>query len=223
MQMHDGILHPARFCGRFLKLSKINNHPAERKVLALLHLLKITHALLAIKKSSTYKPDSPRWNGSLRPKHCTEGPSVLLSYSPVSSEDQESKRARCGLRPVVASVRHADYRPRRVVTTHCPTCHTLGKCSTGSVASLCACASDSCWFFPVVRWFHKDREVCDLVSCSWILCKLPELTIVIAVSAYLLATPVNLAEYTGMNNGAQADSEHNVHDLIIVGGSRLAI
>ncbi|KAE8907385.1 hypothetical protein PF003_g8788 [Phytophthora fragariae] len=38
-------------------------------------------------------------------------------------------------------------------------------------------------------------------SCSWILWKLPEWTIVIAVSAYLETTTVNLAEYAGMNNG----------------------
>ena len=47
MQMHDEILHPVRFCGRVLKEGEINYHPAEREVLALLHLLKITHTLLA--------------------------------------------------------------------------------------------------------------------------------------------------------------------------------
>ena len=42
-------------------------------------------------------------------------------------------------------------------------------------------------------------------SCSWILYQLTEWTIVIAASAYLSATTVNLAEYTGMKNRAQAD------------------
>ena len=41
-------------------------------------------------------------------------------------------------------------------------------------------------------------------SCSWKLWNLPEWTIVIATSTYLSVTAVNLAEYTGMNNGAQA-------------------
>ena len=42
-------------------------------------------------------------------------------------------------------------------------------------------------------------------------------------SAYLSATTVNLAEYTGMNNGTQEALQHKVLDLIIVGDSRLAI
>ena len=46
MQLHDDKLHPVRFCGRVLKESEVNYHPAEREVLALLHLLKITHTLL---------------------------------------------------------------------------------------------------------------------------------------------------------------------------------
>jgi hypothetical protein len=41
-------------------------------------------------------------------------------------------------------------------------------------------------------------------SCSWILWKLQEWTILIAASAYLAETTVNLAEYTGMNNGTQS-------------------
>ena len=60
-------------------------------------------------------------------------------------------------------------------------------------------------------------------SCSWILWELPEWTILIAASAYLSATTVTFAEYTGINNGTQAASEHKVPGLITVGDSRLAI
>ncbi|POM59990.1 LOW QUALITY PROTEIN: hypothetical protein PHPALM_31203 [Phytophthora palmivora] len=45
----------------------------------------------------------------------------------------------------------------------------------------------------------------------------------IAVSAYLLSTTVNLAEYTGMNNGVKAAIDRGVTDLVVVGNSRLAI
>ena len=45
----------------------------------------------------------------------------------------------------------------------------------------------------------------------------------IASSAYLSATTVDLAEYTGMKNGTQAALEHKMTDLNIVGDSRLAI
>uniref|UniRef100_H3HA23 RNase H type-1 domain-containing protein n=1 Tax=Phytophthora ramorum TaxID=164328 RepID=H3HA23_PHYRM len=60
-------------------------------------------------------------------------------------------------------------------------------------------------------------------SCSWILWKLPEWTVVTAASAYLETTTVNLAEYAGMNNGVSAALEHGAEDLVIVGDSRLAI
>ena len=47
MQMHDTMLNPIRFCGRVLKESEINYHPAEREVLALLHFLNLTHTVIA--------------------------------------------------------------------------------------------------------------------------------------------------------------------------------
>ncbi|GMF31693.1 unnamed protein product [Phytophthora fragariaefolia] len=60
-------------------------------------------------------------------------------------------------------------------------------------------------------------------SCSWILWKLPAWDIVIAASTHLPSTTVNIAEYTGMNNGVRSAIEHVVTDLIIVSDSRLAI
>ncbi|GMF39978.1 unnamed protein product [Phytophthora lilii] len=60
-------------------------------------------------------------------------------------------------------------------------------------------------------------------SCSWILWRLPTWDIVIAASAHLSSTTVNIAEYTGMNNGVKAALNHGVTNLIIVGDTRLAI
>ncbi|KAG3056384.1 hypothetical protein PI124_g23308 [Phytophthora idaei] len=60
-------------------------------------------------------------------------------------------------------------------------------------------------------------------SCSWVLWSLPEWKIVIAANAYLPSTTVNVAEYTGMNNGVKAAIAHGAEDLVIVGDSRLAI
>ncbi|GMG17704.1 unnamed protein product [Phytophthora fragariaefolia] len=59
--------------------------------------------------------------------------------------------------------------------------------------------------------------------CSWILWKLPVWDIVIAASAHLPSTTVNIAEYTGMNNGVKSAIEYGVTNLVIVGDSRLAI
>ncbi|KAG4039689.1 hypothetical protein PC123_g24760 [Phytophthora cactorum] len=60
-------------------------------------------------------------------------------------------------------------------------------------------------------------------SCSWILWRLPEWKIVIAANAYLSFTTINLAEYTGMNNGVKTAIAHGAKNLVIVGDSRLAI
>ncbi|KAG2796296.1 hypothetical protein PC118_g22015 [Phytophthora cactorum] len=46
---------------------------------------------------------------------------------------------------------------------------------------------------------------------------------VIAANAFLESTTVNIAEYTGMNQGVKAAIDSNVDDLIIAGDSRLAI
>ncbi|GMG17810.1 unnamed protein product [Phytophthora fragariaefolia] len=60
-------------------------------------------------------------------------------------------------------------------------------------------------------------------SCSWIIWRLPSWDIEIAASAHLPSTTVNIAEYTGMNNGVVAALQRGVSNLIIVGDSRLAI
>ncbi|KAG3143593.1 hypothetical protein PC128_g24559 [Phytophthora cactorum] len=60
-------------------------------------------------------------------------------------------------------------------------------------------------------------------SCSWILWRLPEWTIVTAASAFLESTTVNVTEYTGMSQGVKAAIDNNIDELIIVGDSRLAI
>ena len=53
-KMHDGVLHPVQYCRQRLKEGEINYHPAEREVLSLIMLLKITHALLAGKVIHAY-------------------------------------------------------------------------------------------------------------------------------------------------------------------------
>ncbi|GMF45091.1 unnamed protein product [Phytophthora fragariaefolia] len=60
-------------------------------------------------------------------------------------------------------------------------------------------------------------------SCSWILWSLPSWDIVIAASVQLPSPTVNIAEYTGMNNGVMAALDRGLTDLIIVGDSRPAI
>ncbi|KAE8978552.1 hypothetical protein PR002_g24690 [Phytophthora rubi] len=54
LQPHEEKLHPVRFCGRVLKENELGYHPAEKEVLALLHLLKTCHTLLAGKTLNLY-------------------------------------------------------------------------------------------------------------------------------------------------------------------------
>ncbi|GMF34240.1 unnamed protein product [Phytophthora lilii] len=70
---------------------------------------------------------------------------------------------------------------------------------------------------------RKTEKYGGYGSCSWIVWLLPEWKIVIAASAYLEKTTVNIAEYTGMNNGVLAAIDHGAEDLVVVGDSRLAI
>ncbi|GMF29474.1 unnamed protein product [Phytophthora fragariaefolia] len=54
LQMHDDKLHPVRFCGRVLKDSELNYHPAEKEVLALLLVLKMCYTQLAGRQLKVY-------------------------------------------------------------------------------------------------------------------------------------------------------------------------
>ncbi|GMF14699.1 unnamed protein product [Phytophthora lilii] len=66
----------------------------------------------------------------------------------------------------------------------------------------------------------SSEEASDALEILW---SLPAWDIVIAASAHLSSTTVNIAEYTGMNNGVKAALDHGVTDLTIVSDSRLAI
>ncbi|KAG3150007.1 hypothetical protein PI124_g15893 [Phytophthora idaei] len=78
-------------------------------------------------------------------------------------------------------------------------------------------------FFVPFDGSAKTEKYGGYGSCSWVLWSLPEWKIVIAASAYLPSTTVNVVEYTGMNNGAKAAIALGAEDLVIVGDSRLAI
>ncbi|GMG16075.1 unnamed protein product [Phytophthora fragariaefolia] len=60
-------------------------------------------------------------------------------------------------------------------------------------------------------------------SCAWILWRLHDWKIEIAVRAYLESTTVNEAEYMGVNEGLRAAQAYDVTDVVVVGDSRLAI
>ncbi|KAE8978271.1 hypothetical protein PF011_g23314 [Phytophthora fragariae] len=79
MQEHEGKQHPVRFCGRVLKDAKMNYHPAEKEVLALLLVLKVCYTQLVGKSIRVYTRFSTLECGCIRPRHSSVGPPSLPS------------------------------------------------------------------------------------------------------------------------------------------------
>ncbi|KAG6614481.1 reverse transcriptase [Phytophthora cinnamomi] len=223
LQLHDDKLHPVRFCGRVLKEAEMNYHAAEKEVLALLLLLKTCYTQLAGRTIRVYTRFSTlEWitkSKSLFGRAVQFA--VLLSLWHLIV--QRVKEKDCAftqlLQSTVTNFVDLDYSlelvapptkgspPTRmdpnVLYARLPTTHT------GFVVSFDVSA--------------KTEKYGGYGSCSWIVWSLPEWKIVIAANAYLEKTTVNIAEYTGMNNGVLATIEHGAEDLVVVGDSRLAI
>ncbi|KAG3024082.1 hypothetical protein PC120_g7217 [Phytophthora cactorum] len=71
--------------------------------------------------------------------------------------------------------------------------------------------------FGWAQFCSKAEKHSGYGSCSWVLWRLPEWTIVAAAGAFLPSTSVIVAEYTGMNRGVLAALEIGVDELIVVG------
>ncbi|POM62867.1 hypothetical protein PHPALM_27912 [Phytophthora palmivora] len=210
MQEHDGKSHPVRFCGRVLKDAEMNYHPAEKKILALLLLLKVCYTQLAgrtihvctifstldwVHKSKTLFGRTSQFAVMLSPWHL-----ILLQAGLTSFVDLDDSLAQVALptkgSPSISIDQNLLYA-------------RLPRLYRGFVLSFDGSA--------------KTEKHGSYGSCAWILWRLLEWPIVTAVSAYLEATTVYLAEYAGMNNGVQTALEHTTEDLVVVGDSRLAI
>ncbi|POM81334.1 Hypothetical protein PHPALM_718, partial [Phytophthora palmivora] len=206
MQMHDDKLHFVRFCSRMLKENEVNYHPAEKEVLALRQLLKICHTLLAVKVLHVYTGFSTlEWvfqSTSLYGRAVNFA--VLLSPYHLK----------------IKRVRERDVDFVRLlqasITPHVGLDETLEHIAPPSKNS----ATGHVLAFGGSAKTEKNG---GYGSCSWILWRLPEWDIEIAASAYLLSTTVNLAEYTGKNNGVKAAIDRGVTNLVVVGDSRLAV
>uniref|UniRef100_H3H606 Uncharacterized protein n=1 Tax=Phytophthora ramorum TaxID=164328 RepID=H3H606_PHYRM len=223
MQYHDDKLHPVRFCGRVLKDAEMNYHPAEKEVLALLLVLKVCYSQLVgrtirvytrfstlewVHKSKTLFGRATHFAVMLSPWH--------LVVNRVKERDCTfAQLLQAGLTSFVEL--EDSLAPVTPPTKGSPTArmdpHLLYACLPRSYTGFVMSFDGSA----------KTEKNGGYGSCSWILWKLPEWTVVTAASAYLETTTVNLAEYAGMNNGVSAALEHGAEDLVIVGDSRLAI
>ncbi|OWZ01459.1 LOW QUALITY PROTEIN: hypothetical protein PHMEG_00027147 [Phytophthora megakarya] len=206
MQEHEGKIHPVRFCGRVLKDAEMNYHPAEKEVLALLLLLKTCYTQLAGKTIHVYTRFSTLgWvhtSKSLFGR--TAQFAVLLSSWHL----------------IVTRVKEKDC---ALVIDGDTTFEMIAYRPAGPSAPVRTPTEISSGVCGILRWIAKPEKYGGYGGCSWTLWRLPEWTIVTAASAYLEATTVNKAEYSGMNRGVQAALDHGATELVIVGNSRLAI
>ncbi|KAE9172150.1 hypothetical protein PF002_g29640 [Phytophthora fragariae] len=223
MQEHEGKLHPVRFCGRVLKDAEMNYHPAEKEVLALLLVLKVCYTQLVGKSIQVYTRFSTlEWVHKSKTLfgRATQFAVLLSPWHLVVERVKEKECAfaqllQAGLTSFVdlneslASVAPPSKGSPNVRLDPHLLYARLPTSYSGHVLSFDGSA--------------KTEKHGGYGSCSWILWKLPEWTIVIAASAYLETTTVNLAEYAGMNNGVSAALGLAITDLVIVGDSRLAI
>jgi ribonuclease HI len=223
LQLHDDKLHPVRFCGRVLKENEVNYHSAEKEVLALLQLLKICYTLLAGKTIHVYTRFSTlEWVFNSKTLY---GRSVSFAVL-LSPFHLKVKRIR---------ERDAEFVQllQASVTPHIGLDESLSHVAPPSKNSATVRLDPELLYAHVPRDFTgyvlsfdgsaKTEKNGGYGSCSWILWRLPDWDIEIAASAYLSSTTVNVAEYTGMNNGVKAAVDRGVDDLIVIGDSRLAI
>ncbi|KAG3146175.1 hypothetical protein PC128_g24061 [Phytophthora cactorum] len=223
MQEHEGKLHPVRFLGRVLKESEMNYHPAEKEVLALLLLLKTCYMQLAgktlhvctrfstlewIHKSKSLFGRAIQFAVPLSPWH--------LKVQRVKEQDlvfaqwlQSSITNFVDLEESLASLAPASKGSPTIRMDPGMLYARMHRDYRGFVVSFDGSA--------------KTEKYGGYASCSWVLWSVPEWKIVVAANANLPSTTVNVAKYTGMNNGVKAAISHGAEDLVIVGDSRLAI
>ncbi|GMF60314.1 unnamed protein product [Phytophthora fragariaefolia] len=223
LQPHDGLLHPVRFCGRVLKENEVNYHPAEKEVLALLHILKVGHTLFAGKTLHVYTRFSTlEWVFSSKSLY-GRAVSFAVLLSPYHLKVKRIRELDADFAQLLQAT----------VTPHIGLDESLSHLAPPSKNSATVRLGPELLYAHVPQDFAghvlsfdgsaKTEKNGGYGSCSWILWSLPSWDIVIAASAHLPSTTVNIAEYSGMNNVVMAALERGLTDLIIVGDSRLAI
>ncbi|OWY91942.1 hypothetical protein PHMEG_00039247, partial [Phytophthora megakarya] len=223
MQQHEGKMHPVRFCGRVLKEAEMNYHPAEKEVLALLLLLKTCYTQLAGRTIHVYTRFS-----TLEWVHTSKSlfgrtTQFAVMLSPWHLVVTRVKEKDCSFAQLLQAWLTSFVDLEDSLATVTPP--TKGSSTVRMDPQLLYARLPRSYSGLVVSFdgSAKTEKYGGYGSCSWIVWRLPDWTIVTAASAYLEATTVNMAEYSGMNNGVQAALDIGATDLVIVGDSRLAI
>ncbi|GMF37791.1 unnamed protein product [Phytophthora lilii] len=223
LQMHNDKLHSVRFCGRVLKDAEMNYHPAEKEVLALLLVLKNCYTQLAGRTLRIYTRFSTlEWINKSKSLFGRATQFAVL-ISPWYLIVQRVKEKDCTFVQLLQSSVTSFIDLDDSLTLVSPP--TKGSPTTRMDPNLLYARLPTTHSGYVVSFdgSAKTEKYGGYGSCSWIVWLLPEWKIVIAASAYLEKTTVNIAESTGMNNGILAAIDHGAEDLVVVGDSRLAI
>ncbi|KAG2826988.1 hypothetical protein PC118_g21557 [Phytophthora cactorum] len=194
MKEHEDKLHSVRFLGRVLKESEMNYHPAEKEIFNARMGTQIQVTVRSCRTVVTMALESPTSQGTGR---------GISTIAPV----QYYKL--CGSEELLAPLAPPNKGSPTIRMDPAMLYARLSRDYRGFVVSFDGSA--------------KTERYGGYGSCSWVLWSLPEWKIVIAANAYLPSTTVNVADYTGMNNGVNAAIAHGAEDLVIAGDSRLAI
>ncbi|KAE9341162.1 hypothetical protein PF008_g10767 [Phytophthora fragariae] len=223
MQEHEDKLHPVRFCGRVLKDAEMNYHPAEKEVLALLLVLKVCYTQLVGKSIRVYTRFSTlEWVHKSKTLFGRATQFAVL-LSPWHLVFERVKENDCAFAQLLQAGLTSFVDLDESLASVAP--QSKGSPNVRLDPHLLYARQPTSYSGHVLSFdgSAKTEKHGGYGSCSWILWKLPEWTIVIAASAYLETTTVNLAEYAGMNNGVSAALGLAITDLVIVEDSRLTI
>ncbi|OWY98159.1 hypothetical protein PHMEG_00031143 [Phytophthora megakarya] len=196
MQEHEGKMHPVRFCGRVLKEAEMNYHPAEKEVLALLLLLKTCYTQLAGHTIHVYTRFSTlEWVHTSKSLfgRTTQFAVMLSPWLPVVTRVKEKN---CAFVQLLQAGLTSFVDLEDSLTTVTP--------PTKGSSTVC--------MDPQLLYARLPQSYCGLmVSFDG------------SAKTEKYGDYVNMADYSGMNNGVQAALDIGATDLVIVGDSRLAI
>ena len=219
MQEHDDVMHPVKFVGRVLKQSELNYQLAEKEILALLRVLKVCYTMLVGRKIHVLtRFSSIKWVFTSK---STYGRHHLFAtlLSPWDLVINRVNPSDCGY----AGLLTAGIVPPESID------EALGELeperAKGKVPEMVVelVPRDYDGYLVSFDGSARTPPKGGQGACSFVLWKLPEWTVELAVSHYLEEATVNEAEYRGMLAGIQCAFDRGIKKLYVVGDSRIAV
>ncbi|OWZ04924.1 reverse transcriptase [Phytophthora megakarya] len=212
MQEHEGVYHPVTFTSRTLKANELNYGVVDKEVLALLRILDVCYSQLVTRsikvlsrfstlawllKSNGFDGRLGRSGWTLEVTKCVKGEDEILGTIAASITPRaEVDEALVAIAP--------KKQPRKMITMPPPTIEP----------------DENLW---VVSFDGSARVKRSGGAYSAVVWKLPEWTVVEAMSEYMPDLTVNEAEYRGLILGFDLLSTLDRGRVVICGDSNLVI